>query len=173
MSKYLLTGLETERLRFRKLELSDFNTWLPFHENPLSTEFWEGLPEEPVEACQQWFDNAFRRYENNLGGMNVLIHKKTNEFIGQCGLLIQTVDDFKELEIGYSILPKYWRKGYATEAAKKCKTHAIHHGLAESLISIIHIGNVPSQKAAINNGMTLDKTTTYNNNPCHIFRIQL
>ncbi|TMM57956.1 GNAT family N-acetyltransferase [Maribacter algarum] len=173
MSKYLLTGLETERLRFRKLERTDFETWLPFHQEPLSTEFWIGLPEDPVEACQHWFDKAFHRYDNDLGGMNVLIHKETNEFIGQCGLLIQTVDGIKELEVGYSMLPKYWRQGYATEAAQKCKAFAIENNLATSLISIINVDNIPSQKVAINNGMHLDKTTIFNENPSHIFRIQL
>ncbi len=169
----LLEGQETERLRFRKLEPTDFDTWLPFHQDPLSSKFWEGLPKNPVEACQQWFDKAFHRYENNLGGMNVLVNKKTNEFIGQCGLLIQTVDGIKELEIGYSILPIHWRQGYATEAAQKCKIFAKENNLAKSLISTIHIANIASQKVALNNGMHLDKTTVYDDNPVHIYRIAL
>jgi ribosomal-protein-alanine N-acetyltransferase len=173
MSKLLLTGEETERLTFRKLEQADFNTWLAFHEEPLSFQFWKGMPKDPIEACQHWFDKAFSRYDNNLGGMNVLIDKRTNEFIGQCGLLVQTVDNIQELEIGYSILPKHWKKGYATEATQKCKTYAIENDLAKSLISIIHIKNIPSQKVAINNGMRLDKTTVYNDNPTHIFRVVL
>jgi len=119
MNNYLLTNQETERVKFRKLERSDFDTWLAFHQEPLSTQFWKGLPEDPVEACQHWFDKAFHRYDNKLGGMNVLIHKQTDEFIGQCGLLLQTVDGVQELEVGYSILPKYWKQGYATEAAQK------------------------------------------------------
>jgi len=173
MSNLLLTGAETERLTFRKLLSSDFNTWLAFHEEPRSFQFWEGMPKDPKEACEHWFEKAFHRYDNNLGGMNVLIHKNTNEFIGQCGLLVQTVDGIQELEIGYSILPKHWKKGYATEAAKKCKAHVIKNGLAQSLISIIHVDNIPSKKVAINNGMELDKTTIYNDNPTHIFRIIL
>lgn len=173
MNDYLLSGQETERLLFRKLQQNDFDHWLAFHQNPLSTEFWEGLPEDPVVACQQWFDKAFYRYTNMLGGMNVLVHKQTKELIGQCGLLIQTVDGIQELEIGYSILPKHWRQGYATEAAKKCKEFARQNRLATSLISIIQVDNIPSQKVAINNGMHLDKTTVYNDNPVHIFRIRL
>lgn len=173
MNNYLLTGQETKRLLFRKLKLADFDAWLPFHQNPLSSNFWEGLPEDPIDACQHWFDKAFYRYENKLGGMNALIDKKTNEFIGQCGLLVQTVDGIKELEIGYSILPKHWRQGYATEAAQKCKMFAKENNFVESIISTIHIDNIPSQKVAIKNGMHLDKTTVYNNNPVHIFRIQL
>lgn len=173
MSSLLLTDQETKRLFFRKLETSDFDTWLPFHKDPRSTEFWDGLPNDPIAACQHWFDKALHRYDNNLGGMNVLIDKQTKEFIGQCGLLIQTIDGIKEIEIGYSILPKHWKKGYATEAAQKCKAYAIEHNLAKSLISTIQIANIPSQKVAVNNGMHLDKTTTYNGNLCHIFRIVL
>ena len=173
MSTYLLSGQESERLSFRKLEASDFETWLPFHQNRLSSNFWEGLPIDPKLACKHWFDKAFRRYDNKLGGMNVLIQKHTNEFIGQCGLLVQTVDGIKELEIGYSILPQFWKQGYATEAAKKCSIFAKENDFVQSLISIIHIDNLPSQKVALKNGMHLDKTTVYDNNPVHIFRKHL
>jgi len=171
MSNLLLTGQETERLLFRKLEVSDFDTWLTFHKDPRSTEFWEGLPDDPIDACQHWFDKAFHRYQNNLGGMNVLVNKQTKAFIGQCGLLVQNVDHIKELEIGYSILPKYWKQGYAIEAARKCKAYAKQHNLAKSLVSIINVKNIPSQKVALKNGMYLDKTTVYNANHSHIFRI--
>lgn len=105
--------------------------------------------------------------------MNVLTLKTTGNLIGLCGLLIQTVGGIQELEIGYSVLPQYWYKGYATEAAKKCREFAFGNKLAESLISIIHIDNIPSQRVAIKNGMYLDKTTTYTNNQVHIFRVFL
>lgn len=173
MNNFLLEGQESERLQYRKLEPADFDTWLPFHQNPLSSNFWVGLPEDPMAACQHWFDKAFHRYENNLGGMNVLTNKNTNEFIGQCGLLIQTIDGIKELEIGYSILPKYWKQGYAIEAAQKCKLFAKENNFADSLISTIQIDNIASQKVALKNGMHLDKTTIYDGNQVHIYRIQL
>ncbi len=171
--KLLLNGEETERLLFRKLLPSDFDTWLPFHQDPRTSEFWEGLPKEPRIACQQQFDRVFERYKKGLGGMNVLTLKTTGNLIGLCGLLIQTVGGIQELEIGYSVLPQYWYKGYVTEAAKKCREFAFGNRLAESLISIIHIDNIPSQRVAIKNGMYLDKTTTYTNNQVHIFRVFL
>ncbi|WP_400072489.1 GNAT family N-acetyltransferase [Zobellia russellii] len=169
----LLEGKETQRLLFRKVIPSDFDLWLPFHEDKRSNQFWEGLPKDPKIACQQQFDYIFERYENNLGGMNALISKSTGEFIGLCGLLKQTVDGIEELEIGYSILPKYWRQGYASEAALACKTYTKHSQLTDSLISIIQVDNIPSQKVALTNGMYLDKTTTYHNNTVHIFRVLL
>lgn len=172
MKDYLLTGQKTERLFFRKVAPSDFEAWLPFFQDPRSTQYWEGPPEDPITACQRHFERIFERYEKNLGGMNALNLKITGEFIGLCGLLLQTVDGIQELEIGYSILPQHWQKGYATEAAKKCKKFAFEHTLAESLISIIHVDNIPSQKVALKIGSSLDKITTYSNNRVHIFRIR-
>lgn len=169
--KYLLGGVQTERLNFRLLTSKDFNTWLPFHQDPRSTWYWKGVPKDPIIACQEQFKKVFDRYDEGLGGMNALTLKPNNELIGMCGLLVQTVDGVEELEIGYSILPTYWKQGYATEAAIKCKEYAFDHGFAASLISIIHINNIPSIKVVQNNGMRPDKTTTYKCNPVHIFRI--
>ena len=171
MAKYLLENQESERIIFRRIVPEDFDTWLPFYKNPKSTQYWEGLSKNPEAACKEQFKNIFKRYEKELGGMNALILKETNKLVGICGLLVQKVDGIEELEIGYSILPEYWRKEYAFEAAKKSKDYAFEQGFTSSLISIIHIDNIPSQKVALKNGMQLDKTTIYKENPVHIYRI--
>lgn len=167
----LLEGELSHRLIYRKLKKSDFEDWLPFYHNAQSTKYWKGLPQDPEVACKEQFDRIFERYENNLGGMNALVNTNTKKLVGMCGLLIQTVDGIQELEIGYSMLPEYRLKGYAFEAAHKCKVYAFENRLANSLISIIHTANIPSQKVALKNGMYLDKTTSYKNNPVHIYRV--
>ncbi len=167
---YLLEGEQSKRLSFRKVKSLDFSNWLPFHEEPLSSQYWSGLPKDPKVACEEQFKNIFYRYKKSLGGMNALILKSENKLVGLCGLLVQEVDGQPELEIGYSILPKYWGKGIAAEAAQKCKEVAFTNKWSPSLISIIHIDNLASQKVALKNGMQLDKTTTYKYNPVHIFR---
>ncbi len=173
MNDYLMDSATSERLFFRKITLNDFEKWLPFHEDPRTSEFWSGLPKNPTEACNQDLERTIFRYKNNLGGKLAIINKNNGEFIGLCGLLVQNVDCKKEIEIAYSLLPRYWNKGFATEAALACKTYAIDKKIADSLISIIHIKNTPSQKVAENNSMIIDKTTTYNNNPVHIYRVYI
>lgn len=169
--KYLLAGEESDRLLFRKIVASDYDAWLPFHQEPLSSQYWNGLPKDPGTACQQQFDTIFERYANNTGGMNALVCKSSGSLIGICGLLVQRVDGMKELEIGYSILPKFWNYGYATEAAQKCKEVAFKNEWVPYLISIIHVDNLPSKKVAVKLGMQLQRTTTYKKNPVHIYRI--
>jgi RimJ/RimL family protein N-acetyltransferase len=124
------------------------------------------------QLCELWFDRVFERYENNLGGMNVLIDKLSNKLIGQCGLLVQTVDAQQRLEVGYSILSQFRNKGYATEAAQKCRNYAFKNNFTQSLISIVHVDNKASEKVALNNGMYLEKTIdSFKGNPVNIFQI--
>jgi RimJ/RimL family protein N-acetyltransferase len=168
----LLDGVVTERLYFRKLRPSDFDDWLPFHQDERTSEFWSGLPQDPLDACQQDFERTFHRYENDLGGKMAMILRDTQRLIGLAGLLRQEVDQQPKLEIAYSLLPSYWKRGYATEAAKKCKEVAFERKLARSLISIIQVKNLPSQKVAVNLGMHMAKTTHYHQNSVHIYRIE-
>ncbi len=169
---YLLTGEESSRLLFRKLEVGDYPTLLRFFEDPLWSKYWTMKNQTPEAHCQQWFDKNLHRYANNLGGMNVLIEKKTGEFIGQCGLLIQTVDGIEELEVAYSMMPQHRGKGFAPEAAKRCIDFAFTNQLRDSLISIIHENNVESQKVAMKNELRVSKHTIFDNNPVIIYRIK-
>ena len=171
MNKYLLTEEESERLLFRTAAASDFGPWLAFHKDPRTSGHWIMEPMLPEDACRQWFDAQSYRYENDLGGMNALVDKSTGRLIGFCGLLVQTVDQKTELEIGYSILPEYWGQGYATEAAIKCRDYAFEHYNIESIISIISLTNKASETVALKNGMKISAVTSYKGNRVNIFRI--
>lgn len=170
--KYILEGQETERLKFRLLKESDFDKWLVFFRDSGAAGFLGILGlKTPEEQCRKWFEIAFNRYKNDLGGMNALIDKSSGEFIGQSGLLVQEVDGQSELEVSYSIMPQFWNKGYATEAATKCRNYAFEKDYAQSLISIIHVDNLQSQSVALKNGMSKSRQTIFKKMPVNIYRI--
>lgn len=118
----------------------------------------------------EWLNKQLWRYKNEKGGALALIDKDNGAFVGWCGLLIQEVDGVRELEVGYSIMPVYWGNGFATEAARKCMDEGFVRKLASSIISIIQIHNIPSQRVAEKNGMRIDRQTKHHGNPVFIYR---
>jgi len=170
--KYLLTNQETERLNFRKLEISDFNTWMTLFKDYTTRENL-GMSEFKTaeECCEKWFEWTFNRYDNNLGGQNILILKDTDEIVGQCGLLVREIDNEFEIEIAYSILPMHRMKGYAIESAKKCKDFAFHNDFHSRLVSIITPHNLQSINVASKNGLILDREIIFNGKKMELFQI--
>lgn len=170
--KYLLEGRETERLKFRLLQDSDYDTWINLFNGTDYARFL-GMAhlQTPEEQCNLWFEKVKTRYDNDRGGMNVLIDKQTGELVGQCGLQVQDVDGETIIEVGYSLLPQHHGKGYAIEAAKKCRDYAFEQGYVDELFSIIHIENQPSVEVALRNGMRLYKATEFLGMPVNLYRI--
>lgn len=170
--KYLLTNQQTELLHFRILEQSDFENWLElFKDEQTSKMLGMDNFKTPKERCEKWFEMTFHRYENNLGGQNVLISKENNQLVGQCGLLVREVENEFELEIAYSILPEFRGKGFAIEAARKCRDFAFESQFHNRLISIIIPENDNSKNVALKNGMSFIKQIDYSGKKMDLFQI--
>lgn len=172
--KYTLEGQETERLGFRLLNMEDFDVWIELFED---IEVCRFLGVDKIQTankrCELWFEMTFERYKNDLGGANVIFDKFTNEIVGQSGLIVREIDGEQEIEIAYSILPRYRKKGFAAESTKKCKDFAFENSFSQSLISIINTENINSEKVAQNNGMRNDKAIEYKGMPVNIYRIDI
>jgi len=169
--KYVLAGEKTDRLDFRPVNETDFAAWLEFHKDPLTSLYWTSEKGTPEEECTKWYAKQQWRYQHGLGGMNALIERASGLLVGHCGLLIQQVSGTTAMEIAYSLLPAFWNKGYATEAAVKCRDVAFANDYAASLISIISVTNLPSERVALKMGMYKDYQTVYNGNEVNVFRI--
>ena len=75
--------------------------------------------------------------------------------IGQCGLTYQDWGARRVIEVGYLFCKEVWHQGYATEAAVACKRYAFDTLGAREVFSIIRDNNLPSQRVARRNGMTV------------------
>ena len=167
---FILDQLQTDRLRLRKIKKSDADVWMEFFNSPEALEF---LPFKLAsrKACEEWIDKQLWRYKETHSGLCAVLKKDTREMVGQIGLLAQEVDGEEELEIGYHLIPRFWKNGYATEVAKAAKEYVFKNNLADSLISIVHIHNKNSQAVALRNGMKVEKQTDFKGFPVLIFRV--
>jgi [ribosomal protein S5]-alanine N-acetyltransferase len=163
---------ETARLRTRPLEMEDQVAWTEFFNSAEATEYFPNPAGLSAEVrAKEWMEKQLGRYADSRYGMMALIDKTTGEWIGQCGLLAQVVDDIEELEVGYHIFPQYWRQGYASEAAQAFRDLGFQTTDRESIISIIHVDNIKSQGVALKNGMKRTKTSTFWTMPVYVYRI--
>ncbi len=167
-----LDGLETQRLRFRKLVEADVDWWMEYIRSAEAIRFMPftlGSRDDAAFMIQRSLD----RYAADGSGLHAILRLEDGAPVGQCGLLTQIVDDEPELEIGYQLLPRYWGMGYAREAAVACRCFAQEHRLAPSVISLIDPGNARSQAVARSNGMGPGKHTLHRGEEAIVFRTVL
>jgi len=163
---------ETERLIIRELALSDIKDWEAFFVNNSSLDYLGfDVNFDKHTLSKEWIGIQLERYQNNRYGHQALIEKTTGKFIGQCGLLTQTFEENEIIEIGYHILPEYWGKGFAPEAAKKIRDFAFKNKIADEFYSIIDIRNLASQRVAQKIGMKIEKQAKYFHLEVYLYKI--
>ena len=144
--------LETDRLFLREFINSDFADLCEIlQDKDVMYVYEHSFSEEEVKS---WYNRLMvGHYEKYGFGLWAVIHKETNELLGQCGLTIQDINGKEYLEIGYLFKKKHWHKGYAVESALACKNYAFEEIKAEKVYSIIRDSNAASLKVAKRIGM--------------------
>jgi RimJ/RimL family protein N-acetyltransferase len=161
---------ETERLFFRHITNNDSNELMKILGDPEVMRF-SVCGAEDHTGVQKFIDNTLKRYRRDGLAQWAVILKKTEAFIGECGISVQEVDGVKEFEIGYRLNRAYWGKGFATEAATACRDFGTQAKNIERLISIIETENYASIRVAEKVGMQLEKDSVFHKIPVKIYSL--
>lgn len=140
----------TARLRFRPMSDADLDDVAALLGDPAVMTYYPA-PKSRDEA-QAWIDWSHRNYADHGFGLWI-VETLDGEFLGDCGLTWQRVNDRTELEVGYHIRSDRQGLGYATEAAAACRDLARDEIGAERLVAIIHPHNDASRRVAEKLGM--------------------
>lgn len=150
--------LETERLILREMTQDDYGDLCEILKDKETMYAYEHAFSD--DEAQEWLKKQISRYKNDGFGLWAVILKTSGEFVGQCGITRQDIGGKMVPEIGYLLKRKHWHNGYASEAAKACKSYAFDTLGFHKVYSIIRDNNYASQKVAERNGMTVVKTFT-------------
>ncbi|WP_417601537.1 GNAT family N-acetyltransferase [Owenweeksia hongkongensis] len=164
---------ESARLIMRPLLLEDSKYWEEFMSSDEATALFPPNLKPPHFTAKDWIARQRKRYEDDQLGSLALIEKESADFVGMSGLLKQEVEGSPEIEVGYHLLPKFWKKGYAREAALYFMKFGFAVLKPESIISLIHIDNIPSQRVAQANGLTTNNKVIENHGPAYVYRISV
>jgi RimJ/RimL family protein N-acetyltransferase len=105
--------IETERLVLRPLQLADFDAFAEFARDPYAARFLGG-PQARSVAWRSFMTMAGAWHLQGISMFSVLL-RTSGEWIGRVGPWYP--DGWPGTEVAWGILPRYWGKGYATEAA--------------------------------------------------------
>lgn len=154
-----MTILETPRLRLRKFTLEDSTALARVLSDPETMRYYPA----PIDfaGVEQWIERNCRRYQDDGVGLWAMEVMSNSELIGDCGIIVQQVEGERLYEIGYHLRRDLWHQGLATEAAIACRDWAFAHLKTERVISLIRPDNLPSQRVAERNGMTVWKEITW------------
>jgi RimJ/RimL family protein N-acetyltransferase len=144
--------LETERLILRRIDAArDFDAWAKAMADERTVRF---LGVKPMDRALAWRNMAaiIGHWEIRGYGFFSVESKATGEWIGRVGPW--NPEGWPEPEIGWTISPDHWGKGYATEAAKASLRYAFDVLGWKRVIHVILTGNERSIAVAERLGST-------------------
>jgi RimJ/RimL family protein N-acetyltransferase len=151
-----VTVLETERLALRQFTTDDAG----FIVEQLNEPSWiQNIGDRNIRTmddARAYIVNGPRAsYEKNGFGLWLIVLKETGESIGMCGLIKR--DNLEDVDIGYALLPRFWSRGFAVEAAQAVKNYARDVSGLKRLIAIVDPANEGSIRVIEKIGLRYEK----------------
>jgi len=153
------TVLETPRLALREMTPADLDFVASMLGDEEVMRFYPQRYERPDALA--WLDRQLARYARDGHGLWLVLARDTGEPVGQVGLLNQLVEGVVLPEVGYLVHRPFWRRGYASEAARAVRDHAFAALGRPFVVSLIRPINAPSQGVARKLGMRPVKLTLF------------
>ena len=143
--------IETERLYLREYTTDDFDALYEILSDPETMRHYPSPFDR--ERTENWILWNLGNYEKYGFGLWAVVLKETNGFIGDCGITIQDIDGEMLPEIGYHIHKKYWRRGFAKEAARAARDWAFRNTPYDAVYACMKYTNAASCSTAAACGM--------------------
>ena len=164
-----MVTLETDRLILRPFRESDFDA---FAELCADADVMRYIADrQPMPRHLAW-----RRMAMMVGhwtlrgyGMWAVEEKATGEFVGHIGFW--NPEGWPDFEIGWTLCPRSWGRGYATEAARPALRWAFTELDRPHVISLIDPANAASIRVAQRLGESLAGSTEVMGNQVLVYRI--
>jgi [ribosomal protein S5]-alanine N-acetyltransferase len=152
--------LETSRLTLRYITSRDAEALMPILGDAEVMQF-SIIGVHSPKQIKQFIEQRLISYLEYGFGLYAIVHKQNQQLIGYCGFFIQSIEQQKEVEVGYRLAQKYWGQGLATEAAKAVVEYGQQRFNFQRFVCLIETRNSRSIRVAQKLGMKLEKMIVY------------
>lgn len=145
--------IETDRLSLRQYKQSDLDAFIRLNNDKMVMRYF--LNTKTAQESKLMMLKLQEDIAKNGYGVFAVELKQNQEFIGFVGLseVVFDVDFAPAMEIAWRLLPEYWNKGYASEAAEACLRFAKENLLLDKIYAFTTVVNKPSERVMLKIGM--------------------
>jgi len=148
----LIHRLETQRTVVRPFDADDDKPFAAFMTDPEATRYLlftdEQKTEEGARGLLHFVIDSYAT-DHPIHSYAIVLHDGT--WVGSCG--VSQVSEGGVWECYYSLLPKFWDHGYATEAASALLRHCFEHAAITEVRAYMSPDNERSPRVAARLGM--------------------
>jgi RimJ/RimL family protein N-acetyltransferase len=117
------------------------------------------------EEALEKFDNLLKtNEENEYYGFYKVIFKEDRSVIGFAKLVPFETD---MMEIGYALLPGYWRMGLTAEMVQQLVSVGKRYFKDKRIMAIVNVDNIGSLKVLERFNFSIYKTEPFKDDPCY------
>jgi len=162
--------IHTKRLLLQKYSASDFEAFCDIvcNDEVMLNISGKGNTRKVAKEKFEWVLKT--NQENQYYGLYKVILLETNKVIG-----FAKITPFEEdcNEIGYALLPPFWRKGFTTEMIKKLTDHCMEYLSDKKIMAIVNIENTASLKALEKCNYTIYEEAEFKGASCYLLEYLL
>jgi RimJ/RimL family protein N-acetyltransferase len=148
--------VETERLWLREYVPEDAAATFELGSNPEVQRYTGDACLTSVEQARAVLcEHPIADYHKHGFGRWAVVYKTNDRLIGFAGL--KHLDELREVDLGYRLLPGYWGLGLATEAARACVRYGFDTLKLSRIIGLVDPLNSQSVRVLEKSGLRYEK----------------
>ena len=163
------TILETERCFLRELSIDDAQSFYDLNADPEVVKYTGDDAFADADSAKSFLKN-YNHYELYGFGRWAVIDKKTNDFLGWCGLKYSP--ELNEIDLGFRFFRKYWNQGYATETAQASIDYGFSHLNLDKIVGRAMEANIVSVRVLEKIGMEFVGKFEFDRHPGVLYQIE-
>lgn len=162
--------MTSERLNFRFLELSDLEVFHQHRSDPEVMRFIRAPMKDQDETLT--FMKTYIDYNQKFPGHGFMVvtSKESGEFVGLAVCIhLEFNPENTRKEIGYSVAPKFWGQGYASEMAQTLLDYGFYELKLDDIYGTTDTQNLVSQAVLKKTGFKQTGLGPYRDKICTLF----
>jgi [ribosomal protein S5]-alanine N-acetyltransferase len=163
-----IDSFTTDRLTAHRYVEADFDDYRQMREDP-QVAAWMGGQIDEAEM-QRHHHDALEHWRHHGFGIWMLRTRNVDEYVGRVGLRHGTATGIDEVELLYTLMPKFWNQGLCTEASQEVLRIGFTILGLQEIVAFTMTTNIGSRRVMEKCGMKYERDFVYYNLPHALYR---